>query len=129
MFYCKFWHLWTLDNLETTQNITILQKCCIKCKISASIEDLQKLNSEYFFYSLIEKKTRKVIEFNTRPLLKREIVICKVYKSGIGMFVIILHIFEDKINDKFLGANQNIITSMDELIRPMKAIIWASVEM
>lgn len=75
-----------------------------------------------FIHSL-KKKTRKVIEFNTRPLLKREIVICKVYKSGIGMFVIILHIFEDKINDKFLGANQNIITSMDELIRPMKAII------
>lgn len=75
------------------------------------------------FIHSMKKTPRKVIEFKTRPLSKREIVICKVYKSGIGMFVIILHIFEDKINDKFLGANQNIITSVDELIRLMKAII------
>lgn len=38
------------------------------------------------------------------------------------MFVNIMHISEDKINDKFLEANQNIITSVDELIRPMKTI-------
>lgn len=39
------------------------------------------------------------------------------------MFVNIMHISEDKINDKFFEVNQNIITSVDELIRPMKAII------
>lgn len=129
MFYCKFWHLWTLDNLETTQNITILQKCCIKCKISASIEDLQKLNSEYFFYSLIEKKNQESYWIQYKATLKKrnsDMQSLQIWNWNVCHY---LHIFEDKINDKFLGANQNIITSMEELIRPMKAIIWASVEM